>query len=227
MLTDFFAYNSFSHLKLKVDSLIPYGFTKTAEKIYDYQVSILDNQFILTVSIYPSEKINTTIVDALTKEEYTLYKNQSATGSFVSSIRKSVIEQLDLIVASCFETTPVFQTADSQSVINYVQEHYQTNLEFLWKQFPNDAVLRRSDSKKWYAALMKIPATKIGLDSDNLVEILDIRMDPDLLINKIDNNQIFPGYHMNKKHWVSILLNGQNNLDTVYSYIDASYELAK
>ncbi|MBF1202590.1 MAG: MmcQ/YjbR family DNA-binding protein, partial [Fusobacterium periodonticum] len=36
-----------------------------------------------------------------------------------------------------------------------------------------------------------------------------------------------PAYHMNKKHWCTICLDGTVELEKIYNLIDISYELAK
>ena len=43
----------------------------------------------------------------------------------------------------------------------------------------------------------------------------------------IDNKRYFPAYHMNKKYWCTICLDGTVELEEIYKLIDISYELAK
>lgn len=38
-------------------------------------------------------------------------------------------------------------------------------------------------------------------------------------------SSIIPGYYMNKKHWNTILLNGELSNRQIYEYIDDSYDL--
>ncbi len=37
----------------------------------------------------------------------------------------------------------------------------------------------------------------------------------------------FAGYHMNKKHWITIKLDGSVNINEIYELIDNSYNLSK
>lgn len=92
---------------------------------------------------------------------------------------------------------------------------------------PNCAIWRRKDNKKWYGALMVISAKKIGLPSNEPIEILDIRFDTNELPNKIDNKAFFAGYHMNKKHWLTLLLNGDTDDKELFRLVHESYRLAK
>ena len=121
----------------------------------------------------------------------------------------------------------VFTSEDARNVIRYVWETYQDEPEFLWQRFPNNAVLRRKDTKKWYAALLVLSRRKLGLDSDEIIEILDLRIRTDDIGFVVDHQRYFPGYHMNKNHWYTICLDGSVQIDEIYQRIDASYALAE
>ena len=80
---------------------------------------------------------------------------------------------------------------------------------------------------KWYLAILTVGKNRLGFDSDESVEVIDLRADKDALPELIKQDNIFPGYHMNKKHWISILLDGSADINEIYRYIDESYILAK
>lgn len=115
----------------------------------------------------------------------------------------------------------------TKKVISYVHQTYGDELEFLWPKFPNNAIWRRKDSGKWYAALLVVSKKKLGIDSDDIVEIIDLRMDPEMLTFLVDNKKYYPGYHMNKRHWCTIILDGSVPLEEIYTRIDESFVLAR
>lgn len=121
----------------------------------------------------------------------------------------------------------IWKSDCTKNVINYVHETYGDELEFLWPKSPGSAIWRRKDSGKWYAVLLAISKRKLGIDSDDIVEIIDLRMDPEILSYLIDNEMYYPGYHMNKKHWCTIILDGNVPLEEICARIDESYLLAK
>lgn len=55
---------------------------------------------------------------------------------------------------------------------------------------------------------MDVPPDRLGLDGDGPVEIINLKSDGvlDLLISGTPG--ILPACHMDKRHWVSILLDG-------------------
>jgi predicted DNA-binding protein (MmcQ/YjbR family) len=64
----------------------------------------------------------------------------------------------------------------------------------------------------------------------NLEETLSINLkcDPERAIELREKYSfIYPAYHMNKKHWNTVIINNFLNDSFIYSLIDHSYELVK
>ena len=74
---------------------------------------------------------------------------------------------------------------------------------------------------------LRISARKIGLDSDDIIEITNFKMKPDDVERLVDGERYFPAYHMNKKHWVTVCLDGRLPLDEILEKINDSYSLVK
>ena len=110
--------------------------------------------------------------------------------------------------------------------VNYMKAKYDIEPEFLWAKTPNDAVFRRRDSGKWFAVLLlDMPKKTLGLPGTERVDILDLKCDPLLIGSLLDGTRFLPGYHMNKEHWITLLLDGSIPLPEVFDLIDLSYRL--
>ena len=127
------------------------------------------------------------------------------------------------ISEQCFESD-IFKTRQANDLIEYIREKYNDELEFLWQKFSGNAIVRRKDNLKWYAAFLTVSKQKFGFEDSSSVEIIDLRTEN--IDQIVDNKTIFPGYHMNKKHWITIILDGSVSLDFIKNKIDLSYELA-
>jgi predicted DNA-binding protein (MmcQ/YjbR family) len=119
-----------------------------------------------------------------------------------------------------------YKSIQANKVLQYVKKKYGTEPEFLWRKFPGNAILRHKSSSKWYAALLTISERKLGLDGDTDIDILDLKCEPKLIHFVIDRKKIFPGYHMNKNNWVTIILDGRIKDKALFALIDASYDLS-
>lgn len=117
--------------------------------------------------------------------------------------------------------------ARREDVFNYVANEYGTEPEYLWKDFPTFAVLRCNLSKKWYAAIMDVKKDKLGLKGEDLVDIINVKCAP--LFSDIIRNEkgVLPAYHMNKEHWISVLLDGSVEKEKVFSLIDMSKSIVE
>lgn len=121
----------------------------------------------------------------------------------------------------------VFRSPQTHELISYVDAQYGRDLEFLWPRTPANAIWRRADNQKWFGAILSVRRDRIipGAGND-IIEILDIRCAPDVIEFIVDKTLIFPGWHMNKRHWITIVLDGRMKTPQIEKLLDASYELA-
>lgn len=210
--------------KPNFDKLKKFGFT-VLDNTYCYNTVIMDNKFSLTVKITSSD-IDTEVIDLATNDPYTLFLADGAIGSFVGAVRTAYENIMLDIANNCFDKY-VFKSDYAQRLIEYVFDAYGDNLEFLWDKFPDNAIWRRADNKKWYGILLTVPKDKLGLPPDEKTEIIDLRAEPETIDAIVDDKTIFRGYHMNKKHWVTLMLDGSVPLTNIEKMLDVSYELAR
>lgn len=214
----------FHNLKPREEALRAYGFTKEGET-HVYQSYLCDGQFLLTITIKENGQLLTEVTDALSGESYVLHRVPGAQGAFVGRLREEYEKTLQSVSRKCFKMD-VFKTSCAKQVIEYVRKRYDGELEFLWPKLPDSAILRRQDSGKWYAVLMIIPREKLGLAGSDRVEIIDLRMEPTEFAQLIDQKNYFPGWHMNKKHWLTVCLDGSVEAAEIFQRIDVSFALA-
>lgn len=206
------------------EKLLNYGFNYT-DDVYKFSANVMNGEFILLVTVEKNGFVDTHLTEKESGEEYVLYKT-NACGTFVGEVRKEVEDVLKDIADKCCEHT-VFKTKQAELIINYVRNTYGDELEFLWKKFSDNAVWRRKDNEKWYGVILTVAKNKLGLDSKEIAEIIDLRLQPDLMSKLVDMEHYYPGWHMNKKHWYTIILDEGVSDEELCRRIDESYKLAK
>ncbi len=112
-----------------------------------------------------------------------------------------------------------------QAVLDFCKAQYGTSPESPWARYPKYQVLRHDSNNKWYAVIMDIPKSKLGLDSDEIVDVLNVKCDVVLIGSLLGQKGIFPAYHMSKSKWLSIILDGTVELEQIKFLIDLSFEL--
>ena len=224
-MADFILAAAFSGKKPDFGRLGRFGFL-AEDGVHSYMERIADGQLELRVSVLADGTVRAATVDVLTGDPYILHTVPSADGSFVGQVRADYERVLGRIAAQCFERD-VFKSPCSRLVIGYVREQFGGELEYLWeKKFPGNAVWRRADNRKWYGIMFSVSRRKCGMDSDEKTEAIDVRADPETLPSLINGTTHFPGWHMNKRHWLTVLLDGTVPAQDIFPLLDASYALA-
>ncbi|MBR1811528.1 MAG: MmcQ/YjbR family DNA-binding protein [Clostridia bacterium] len=214
----------FRRKKLNRDKLTAYGFVRDGDA-YLLKQNIMHNAFTLYVSIGENEAPDTRLVEKDTGEEYALYKTD-AQGTFIGDVRAAIAHVLHKIADDCYETA-VFQARQAQVLLAFVRENYGDEPEFLWSKFPDNAVWRRKDTAKWYGAILTVQGSKLGLDTDAVVEIVDLRLQPALMADLTAKEHYYPGWHMNKKSWYTMILDESIPDEELCQRVRDSYALAR
>ncbi len=214
----------FANKKLNSVRLSAYGFEFDG-KIYRYSRKLMGDSFELCVKIDLCGKIGTSLFDNDSGEEYTLYKTD-AQGAFVGDVRKAVAEVLSDITDTCFDYG-IFKQRQTLDLIAHADKVYGDKPDFLMKRAPDSGFLRRKDNLKWYVAILKIPKSKLGFKSDQTVEIANLHAAPEHVARLLLRPNFYPAWHMNKKHWYTVILDGSVENEELFALVEESYLLSK
>lgn len=214
----------FNHKKANTEKLKTYGFLEQNGE-YKFSTEILNGEFKLEIKMDKNGMPNTMLTEKQSGDEYILYKTNAA-GEFVGNVSSEIGKVLAEIAEKCFDTA-IFKCEQTIRLIQYAGEKYGSEPEFLWEKFSDNAVLRRKDTEKWFAVLLTVSRRKLGIDSEETVEIIDLRTEAENLPALVDGEKFFPGWHMNKKHWFTIILDGSVSFEEICKRIDESWNLAK
>ena len=110
-------------------------------------------------------------------------------------------------------------------VLRYVYENYGTKSEKPWANDFYSEVLRQKSNKKWYGVIMRVQKNKVGLSGEEFVDILNVKCEPEMVATLVYQKGLAPAYHMNKTHWITIILDGTVPDNEIYSLLDISYGL--
>lgn len=110
------------------------------------------------------------------------------------------------------------------SVFKYIKDKYMADPEYLWRRYPGYAVFRHGDNNKWFAVVMDVARDKVGLNDEERIDILDIKVSDPLFADALVSQKGFcRAYHLNKANWVTVFLDGTVSMKTICSLIDDSF----
>ena len=203
------------------EKLLQYGFREEAEKLI-YRKEILDSSFFIEI-VFVNSQLLIEVYDIEFDEIYSLFSVDSAVGETVQNIREHVEKLLSSILGLADESGKI-----SLEIIDYCNNKYGENHVNPFKKHP-DILAYVNEKNKWYALMSNVEYNKLNKTSNIItkVKILNVKYPTDNISDIIDNQNIFPAYHMNKKHWISIVLDKNIKLETIKELIDISYSLVK
>ena len=203
------------------EKLLQYGFREEAEKLR-YRKEILDSSFLIEI-VFVNSQLFIEVYDLEYDEVYSLFSVDSAVGETVQNIREHVEKLLSSILGLADESGKI-----SSEIIDYCNNKYGENHANPFKKHP-DILAFINEKNKWYALLLDVEYNKLNKNTDitTKVKILNVKYPTDRILEIIDNKNIFPAYHMNKKHWISVVLDKNIKLETIKELIGISYTLVK
>ena len=112
-----------------------------------------------------------------------------------------------------------------QAFLARCMESYSVSPDYPFEDDFETAVLRHTDNRRWFALVMRISRRKLGIDSDEMVDVVNLKLPAELFGSFGRDDGVYPAYHMNKRHWITAALDGTADEDKIKWLLDISYDL--
>ena len=113
-----------------------------------------------------------------------------------------------------------------QQFLEYCLNTYGTSPDYPFDEDFETAVLRHTDNRKWYASVMRVSRRKFGFDSDEVIDVVNLKLPTEMFGSFGAADGVYPAYHMNKLHWISVLLPDAPD-DVVQFLTNVSFEATR
>lgn len=116
---------------------------------------------------------------------------------------------------------------DRESLLAHVRETYGVTPDFPWLRSPRYAVLRHAGNGKWFGLIMDLPRQRLHLPGTGELDVVNLKSAsvPDILLSGVPG--AFPAYHMNKRHWITLALDGSFPEAELYRLVEESFRLTR
>lgn len=191
--------------------LLDHGFKKQGEKLvrrYDF----MGDEFYAIITI--DDHAEGHVYDAFSDEEYSLVHLKGKLGAYASKVRDAYRKILEKIADSCFTDVP-FDSDQANRLAVYIKQKYGIDPDFIFKDDSNNAVFK--NGRKWFALVMYISLEAINGEAKK-ANIMNLKA-----AHCVSEKDIFPAYHMNKKNWVTVILDDRLPDSFIEQMIDESY----
>ena len=113
-----------------------------------------------------------------------------------------------------------------RSFLEYCLNTYGTSPDYPFDDLLATAVLRHADTRKWYAIVMKVSRRKFGFDNDEAIDVVNLKLPTEMFGSFGAADGVYPAYHMNKLHWISVLLPDAPN-DVLQFLLNVSFKATR
>ena len=110
-----------------------------------------------------------------------------------------------------------------EDLIRYIDQRFSTDPEYPWDD--ENFIFRHRENRKWFAVAMRVPYRRLGCEREGETDIVDVKCSPLMMDSYRALPGILPGYHMNKDHWLTVLLDGTADDDVVRELLELSFDL--
>lgn len=211
------------------DQLLAFGFEKKGQD-YLYRSLLLDGQFEARLRVSSDGQLTGQLFDMDLDEEYTAFRSKQS-GAFVGQVREAYQELLEEIAAtSCYQQA--LQSPQGQRLEAYVAQTYGDKPEEFGR-FKGIFTFRHPANQKWYLLAMTMPFGKLELGEESYsvdqlaesVEVVNLKIHPADKEDLLARPSIYPSYHMNKTHWLTVVLDGRLPDEDLFALVASSRQL--
>ena len=199
---------------------IAYGFSRTEAGLELKKE--LPGVGLYAVFVIAGKSFEVNVFDADTDEEYLPFNVLDNITGFVTGIREQVEDLVQEIKEKCLLNSNM-----KLRLMEYCERKFGTEPETPWEDSPDAYTFKTAKRNKWYALFMTIPYKSLGLVAKGTLDVVNIKLPPEKVLDLIDRVHFYPAYHMNKKHWITIVLDKEVDEPLVQQLLEESYGLVE
>ena len=212
----------FERLRPDRERLIQYGFQKEGDTFL-YRKSLGQGGFYTEITVR-GNTLSGKVMDADTEEEYIQVHLPGQHGEFAARISEAYLAVLEEIAEQCFYPVE-FISNQANRIAEKVDERYGVKPDHPFAKARSYAVFRHPGNRKWFGLIMDIDR-KVLEKTEGNVDILNLKVTPETYENALKLDGVYPAYHMNKKQWITIVLDERIMDEKILELLEESYRLS-
>ena len=108
-----------------------------------------------------------------------------------------------------------------------IRDRYCISADYPFEGDGVTAVFRHGDNRKWFAIAMHIPRKRLGLSGDGYIDVVNVKVAPEMTDLVGAESGVYPAYHMNRAHWLTLALDGSASDETAAFLLGVSFDLTR
>lgn len=207
-------------------ALLDFGFTPDGDSLR-FSAGIVDGDFYVDVAVGPDGSVSSRVIDSATGDDYSAIFSEAYVGAYVGRVREEYRAFLAKISEACFVRAP-FTSPQANRLAAHIASAYGEHEDRPFAKYPDCASFRSGSANKWYALLMPVKKGVLAgeKDAEKAVEVVNLKAEPEKIPELTAIPGIYPAYHMNKKYWISVILDGTVEDSLLFELVAVSRSFA-
>lgn len=221
----------FAEKTISFSALRDFGFQE-CDSLFVYRQSLMEGDFEALIQVDPSGTVKGQVLDLETGEDYQAFRVARPLGAYARKVLEEYSQLLLSITTAC-TSKRLFHTGQANRLAAWIQKEFADSYDHPFAKYPAFISYRHPANQKWYALLMRVERKKLDLqgetwsdlEKEELVEIINLKVDTADMAKWLKIDGIYPSYHMNKKMWISVVLDEKVSDDCLFELLASSRKL--
>lgn len=219
----------FARKRWIVEKMRAFGFHPVGND-YVLERSFLGGDFKAVLSVTEKGKVTGRVIDIISQDDYYQLRQKNATGAYVNTVRAAYERLLEEIAAACCQEV-LFASDQANRLTRCILAHFQVEPDFPWEKearYQAYGVFRHTSNRKWFALIMRVKRAVLDKnDNSALVDIINLKIEPEQGETLHQLPGVYPAYHMNHRTWISVVLDDTQTDAAIMSWLEDSYRLTE
>lgn len=218
----------FERKKIVPERALGFGFTRRGDGLF-YSRDFLSGDFRAEIRVAPDGSVSGRVIDLMNDEEYAPLRAEGMRGAYVSGVRAAYAAILEEIADRCCDEY-LFASEQANRIVREIKARFGVSPDFPFDEdrYRTAGVFRHGDNGKWFGLLMPVKKSVLEGESDpGKVDVFNLKITPEKIPDLWKTDGIYPAYHMNRKYWISVALDGRVGDDLALELIAESFRLTK
>ena len=203
----------FKRANVDFKKLKSFGFS-IKNGIYHYEETIIDDSFRVL--------IEAKVFDVDNNEEYYPVYCENSPSSYAREVREVYKNLLIKIRKNCFVDN-FFIYPQSKRITEEIFKIFNDRPEFPFEDDDSCGIFRNPESRKWYGLITSLDYSKIDKNKKGEIEIINLKLDKEEINELVKKDGYFRAWHMNKKNWITIILDETLSDKEIMGHIKESH----
>ena len=218
----------FERKKIVRERALAYGFRPLGAELV-FSRDFFAGDFRAEVRVSPDGTVTGRVIDKMNDEDYAPLRAESMRGAYVSSVRAAYEKILREIADACCDET-FFASEQANRIARAVKDRYGVLPDFPFDDGKDRTagVFRHTDSGRWFGLIMRVKKSVLtGETSPERIDVMNLKAEPAAIPELWKTDGVYPAYHMNRKYWISVALDGRLSDEAVTALIKESCRLTE